>query len=119
MPKLVPMARRAIPVALVVAAAAADGAGVHGLAFYALFLAVPAAAAVALDELGALLDGGRDPVHATLWGLVLALTVVGAAARAPDLTRGLVPGIAHTTLLACLAIFCVQAGLALAAEFRR
>ncbi len=78
-----------------------------------------AAAAVALDELGRLLDGGRDYVHALLWTIVLALTVVGAAARAPDLSRGLVPGIARTTLLACLAIFCVQAVLGLAAELRR
>jgi hypothetical protein len=113
------MARRALPVGLVVAAAAADGAGAHGVAFYALFLAVPAAAAVALEELGRLLDGGRDQVHALLWALVLALTVVGSAARAPDLSRGLVPGIARTTLLGCLAIFCVQAVLGLAAELRR
>jgi hypothetical protein len=100
-------------------AAAADGAGAHTVAFYALFLAVPAAAAVALDELGHLLEGSRDPVHATLWALVLALTVIGAAARAPDLSRDLVPAIARTTLLACLGVFCVQAGLAVAGELRR
>ena len=113
------MARRALPVGLVVAAAAADGAGAHGVAFYALFLAVPAAAAAALGELGDLLDGGRDRVHALLWGIVLALTVVGAASRAPDLSRGLVPGIARTALLACLATFCLQGVLALTAELRR
>jgi hypothetical protein len=113
------MARRAIPVGLVVAAAAADGAGAHGVAFYALFLAVPAAAVVALDEFGGLLEGLGDAVHALLWTVVLALTVVGAGARAPDLSRGLVPGIARTALLGCLAIFCVQAVLALAAELRR
>ena len=113
------MAGRALPVGLVVAAAAADGVGAHGLAFYALFLAVPAAAAVALEELGGVLERTRDPVHAVLWTIVLALTVVGAAARASDLSRGLVPGIARTTLLACLAVFCVQAVLGLAAELRR
>jgi len=113
------MARRALPIGLVVAAAAADGAGAHGVAFYALFLAVPAAAAIALDEFGGLLEGSRDHVHALLWTIVLALTVVGAAARATDLSRGLVPGIARTTLLACLGIFCVQAVLGLATELRR
>jgi hypothetical protein len=113
------MAGRALPVGLVVAAAAADGAGAHGVAFYALFLAVPAAAAVALEELGGVLERARGPVHAVLWTIVLTLTVVGAAARASDLSRGLVPGIARTTLLACLAIFCVQAVLGLAAELRR
>jgi hypothetical protein len=91
----------------------------HGLAFYALFLAVPAAAVVALDELGELLVRAREPVHALLWTLVLALTVVGAASRAPDLSRGLVPGLARTTLVACLAIFCAEAILALASELRR
>ena len=89
------------------------------MAFYALFLAVPAAAAVALEELGGVLERARDPVHAVLWTLVLALTVVGAAARAPDVSRGLVPGLARTTLLACLGVFCVQAMLALAAELKR
>jgi hypothetical protein len=113
------MARRAISVGLVVAAAAADGAGAHGMAFYALFLAVPAVAAVALEELGGVLERARDPVHPVLWTLVLALTVVGAAARAAEVSRGLVPALARTTLLACLGVFCVQAMLALAAEFRR
>ena len=51
------MARRAIPVGLVIAAAAADGAGAHRLAFYALLLAVPAAAAAALEAFGHVLDG--------------------------------------------------------------
>ena len=89
------------------------------MAFYALFLAVPAVAAVALEELGGVLERARDPVHPVLWTLVLALTVVGAAARAAEVSRGLVPALARTTLLACLGVFCVQAMLALAAEFRR
>jgi hypothetical protein len=113
------MARRAIPVGLVVAAAAADGAGAHGLAFYALLLAVPAVAVAALGEFGELLDGTRGHLHALLWTVVLALTVTGAASRAPDVSRELVPGIARSALLACLAIFCVQAVVALAAELRR
>ena len=113
------MARRAIPVGLVVAAAAADGAGAHELAFYALLLAVPAAAVVALDTFGELLDGARDHLHALLWTVVLALIVVGAAVRAPAVTEGAVPALARSALLACLAIFCVQAVASLAAELRR
>ncbi len=113
------MARRALPVGLVVAAAAADGAGAHGLAFYALLLAVPAAAVVALDELGELLEGKRDHVHALLWAIVLALIVVGAAVRAPAVTEGVVPALGRSALLACLATFCVQAVLGLASELRR
>ena len=113
------MGRRAIPVGLVVAAAAADGAGAHELAFYALLLAVPAAAVAALDCFGSLLDGARDHLHALLWAVVLALIVAGAAVRAPVVTEGAVPGPARSALLGCLAIFCVQAVVSLAAELRR
>lgn len=113
------MARRAIPVGLVVAAAAADGVGAHELAFYALLLAVPAAAVVALDTFGGLLDGARDHLHALLWSVVLALIVIGAAVRAPAVTEGAVPALARSALLACLVIFCVQAVASLAAELRR
>ena len=41
------MPRRWIPVALVLVAAAADGVGMHGAAFYALLAAVPALARLA------------------------------------------------------------------------
>jgi hypothetical protein len=112
------MTRRAVPVGLVIAAAAADGAGVHGLAFYALLLAVPAAAVAALEAFGNVLDGGNEHLHALLWTIVLALVVVGAAVRAPAVTEGAVPAAAHSALLACLAVFCVQAVVAAAAEFR-
>src|SRR4051812_50176989 len=95
------MARRAIPVGLVIAAAAADGAGAHGLAFYALLLAVPAAAAVALEAFGHVLDGADEHLHALLWTVVLVLLVVGAAVRSPAGTEGAVPGLACSALLAC------------------
>jgi len=112
------MARRAIPVALVVAAAAADGAGVHGLAFYALLAAVPAAAVAALDAFGRVLDGANEQLHALLWTMVLALVVVGAAVRAPAVTEGAVPALARSALVACLAVFCVQAVVAATEELR-
>ncbi len=113
------MAGRVLPVGLVVAAAAADGAGVHGIAFYALLAAVPAAAVAALDAFGEMLDAAGSRLHALLWAVVLALTVAGAAVRAPAVTEGTVPAVARTALVACLAIFCVQAVVSLAAELRR
>ncbi len=113
------MARRAIPVGLVVAAAAADGAGAHGLAFYVLLLTIPASAVAALDAFGQVLDGARDHVHALLWTVVLVLVVAGCAVRAPAVTEGAVPALGRSALLACLAIFCVQAVVALASELRR
>ncbi len=103
---------------LVIAAAAADGAGFHALAFYALLLAVPAAAVAALEAFGRVLDGADEHLHALLWTIVLALVVVGSAARAPAVTEGVVPAAARLALLACLAVFCVQAVVAAAAEFR-
>jgi hypothetical protein len=113
------MARRVLPVGLVLAAAAADGAGVHGLAFYALLLAVPAAAVAALEAFGRVLDGADEHLHALLWTVVLVLLVIGAAVRSPAVTQGAVPGLARSALLACLAVFCVQAVVAAAAELRR
>jgi uncharacterized membrane protein YoaK (UPF0700 family) len=113
------MTRRAVPVVLVIAAAAADGAGVHGLAFYALLFAVPAAAVAALDAFGRVLDGEREHLHALLWTVVLALLVVGSAARAPAVAEGVVPAAARSALLGCLLVFCVQAVVAATEELRR
>ena len=110
------MARRAIPVGLVIAAAAADGAGSHQIAFYALLLAVPAAAVAALDAFGRVLDGADEHLHALLWTIVLGLVVVGCAVRASAV--GPVPSLARSALLACLAVFCVQAAVSAARELR-
>jgi hypothetical protein len=112
------MARRAVTVGLVIGAAAADGAGAHGLAFYALLLAVPATAIVALEAFGHVFDGAQEHLPAVLWTMVLGLVVVGAAVRAPSVTEGAVPSLARSALLACLAVFCVQAAVAAAAELR-
>jgi hypothetical protein len=113
------MARRVLPVGLVVAAAAADGAGVHGFAFYLLLAAVPVGAFAALGAFGDLLDDVGSRLHALLWAIVLVLTVAGAAVRAPAVTEGTVPAVARSALVACLAIFCVQAVVSLASELRR
>src|SRR3954463_14983799 len=112
------MTRRLVPVGLVIAAAAADGAGAHGLAFYALLLAVPAAAVAALEAFGRVLDGAGEHLHAALWTVVLggreghlraALWAVwlggvgvGAGGRGPAVTEGSVPALARSALLACL-----------------
>jgi hypothetical protein len=102
----------------VVAAAAADGAGAHRLAFYALLLAVPAVAVVTLEAFGRVLDGADEHLHALLWTVVLALVVLGCAVRSPGVTQGSVPALARSALLACLAIFCIQAAAAAARELR-
>ena len=91
----------------------------HGVAFYALLAAVPAAAAAALGAYGDSLEGGEGRVQAWLWGVVLALTVAGAAVRAPSLAEGTVPALARSAVVACLAIFCAQAIAGLVGELRR
>jgi len=113
------MTRRWIPVALVLAAAAADGAGMHGVAFYALLAAVPAAAVAALEAFGDSLEHAGARLHALLWAVVLTLMVAGAAVRAPRLAEGAVPAFGRSALIACLAIFCIQALVGLIGELRR
>ncbi len=102
---------RITTVGLVLAAALADHSGSHGIAFYALLVAVPTAAVAGLRELG---ESG-----AYLWGLVLALLLVATAGRAPAVADASVPPLARSALIACIAVFCLQALAALALEFRR
>src|SRR2546429_4353271 len=103
------MPRRWIPVALVLVAAAADGVGMHGAAFYALLAAVPAAAVAALEAFGdSLEDAGARP-HALLWAVVLVLTVTGAAGRAPPLAQGSLPALRRPARGACPPVFCIPA----------
>lgn len=89
------------------------------MAFYALLLAVPAAAVAALEAFGQILDGADEHLHALLWTIVLALDVVGCSVRAPAVTEGSVPALGRSALLACLAVFCLQALVSAARELRR
>ena len=82
------MGRRWIPVALVLAAAAADGAGAHGVAFYAL-LAACRRRRSQRSRRSARRWTSRAPSCRRCCGrIVLALTVAGAAVRAPLLDAG-------------------------------
>jgi hypothetical protein len=105
------MALRAVAVCLIVVALPADAAGAHTISFYALVLAVPAAAAVALATFGSALDARADTVaalQALLWALCLALVVMGCAARAPALETGGLPTFATSTLHAALLVLAVK-----------
>jgi hypothetical protein len=115
------VSRRAVALALVLAAAAADAAGAHGLAFYALVAAVPAAAAAGLAALGRTIDRADDEIlilQALLWGLLLVLLVLGCASRSHALDLSGVPAFAHSTLVAALGVVCVKALLATGAHVR-
>ena len=115
------MSRRAVALALVLAAAAADAAGAHGLAFYALVASVPASAAAGLAALNRSLEHGDDEIllmQALLWGLMLVLLVLGCASRSHALDIGGVPPFAHSVLVAALAVACIKAVLATGARLR-
>lgn len=123
---LLSVARRAVPAGLVVAAAFADASGSPRLAFYALLALVPVAAAAALGAYGDLVEEPLSPeeaaprvLQAGCWGLLVALAVVGAAARAPSLPQGLVPKLAATALIACVVVLCVEGVVELVALVRR
>jgi hypothetical protein len=112
-------------VGLVVTAALADIGSAAGLAFYALVVAVPFAAAAALNAYGEVIEVAEQDVNrsserlqAVCAGVALALLVVCAAARAPAVGEGTVPRFATTTLILALAVLLVQAAAASARQIR-
>jgi hypothetical protein len=113
------MLRRALPVALVLAAVAADAAGLHVVATYVLVASVPAAAAAALTVLGegVLRPGGLARLaaytQALLAGAGLAAVVVAAAARANAVEGEGLPPLAASAVVAGLGAFALQAFVAL------
>lgn len=123
---LLSVARRAVPAGLVVAAALADSSGSRLIALYALLALVPVAAVIALGAYGDLLEQPGTPeeeaprrLQAILWGLLMALAIAGAAARAPAIGEGVVPGLAVTALIGCLVILCVEGIVELVAQARQ
>jgi hypothetical protein len=116
------MSRQLGPAALVFAAGFADAVGRSDLAFYALLVAVPIIAAAALGAYGDLVAAERPApasvsLQALLWGLGLVLVTASAAVRAPAFDAG-APAFGASTLTACLAIFGLQAAVAVAAELK-
>lgn len=110
------------PIGLVLLAGLADAVGAHSLAFYALVVAVPAAAVAALVALDAALDpneGARLIGRAWLQGVVLVLILTSAAVRAPARGDSSVPRLAVTALVVCLAVFACQAVFVLLPRVQR
>lgn len=123
----VSVARRAVPAGLVVAAAFADGSGSASLAFYCFLGLVVAAAVIALNAYGELVEAPAAPdedwttrrVQALLWGVLLGFALLGAAARAPALGEGVVPHVGTTAVIACLLVLCTEGIVELVAMSRR
>lgn len=111
-----------LPALLAAVAAAADARGAHGLAFDALLAAVPFAAVSALVSFGVYLESREDAVgglQSLLWTLVLALLVLSCAARSPASQTHVLPPLGASALAACLAVFALKAGVAVAPYVRR
>jgi hypothetical protein len=112
--------RRYFPGLLVAVAALADSRGRHGLALDALLIAVPFAAVAAIGAFGGYLDRRDDAVVALqtlLWGVALVLLIVSCEVRSNALHG--VPPLAVSSLVACLGVFAIKAGVAVAPYVRR
>jgi hypothetical protein len=104
--------------ALVFAAVLADHTGSHVLAFDALLAAVPLVAYAGLQSISERVEGRSRQAQSYAWALVLGLLLVATASRASAAGDPSVPAVARSALLACVAVFCLQAVVALAAELR-
>jgi hypothetical protein len=105
------MGYRLLAPGLVLAAVAADLGGVHGLAFWLVLGALPAAAASAFGGLGAALAGEGGWLHANTATIALVLLVLGSAVREGAAQGGATPALAVSTLVAALVCFALP-GLA-------
>jgi hypothetical protein len=106
--RFVSMLCRLAPLAPMLAAAGADGAGVHRLAFYLLLLAIPAAAVAGLERLGAALEGRCELRQAIVCGTALALVVLSEAARGPHLAENAAPALAISAFACSLVLLALQ-----------
>lgn len=120
------MTRRALPVALVLAAAVFDSLARPGFAFYALLAAVPLAAVAALTALGELLDGaqraydhGCAALQTVLWAAAVVLIVSATSARAGVLDGAPAASFARPALIACLGTLALESLVALFAHARQ
>lgn len=114
--------RELVPVALVLLVTVADAAHAPSLAFYLLLAAVPALVVAGLAALEETLEPGAAQ-HRRAVGILhvvaLGLVLVAAAVRAPLRSEGTVPRVAVSAVIACLAVFLVQALVCSAPAIRR
>ena len=95
---------RVLPSLLIIAALLADASSGHGVALALLFLAIPAAFALALACYGDALEARCGLLRPILAGLALALLVLSAALRSPAVVGG-VPQFAVSSLVLALLLY--------------
>jgi hypothetical protein len=95
---------RVLPPLLIFVALLADASGSHGLALALVFVAIPAAFALALGWYGDSLEARCSLLRPILAGLALALLVLSAALRSPAVVGG-VPALAISALVGSLVLY--------------
>jgi hypothetical protein len=103
---------------LLFATAVSDALGFASVSFLLLLVGVPLCATAGLVCLARVVDAERDPLgtlQSALAGVLLALFIVGAAARAPMTAEG-IPGLASGVLAFAFLVLLCQALVALAAR---
>jgi hypothetical protein len=103
---------RVLPPLLILAALLADTSGNHGVALAFVFLAIPAAFALALACYGDALESRCGLLRPVLAGLALSLLVLSAALRSAAVGGG-VPAFAVSALALALVLYAVAAAGAL------
>lgn len=99
------MHSRLLAPGIVLAAVMADAGGVHGLAFWLVLAALPAAAALSFSGIGASLAGEGGWLRANTATIALVLIVLGSAVRESAPQGSAVPALAVSTLVAALVCY--------------
>jgi len=100
------MQTRLLPPALALCAVLADAVGLHGIAFWLVLLALPAAAGLAYVGLSDALAGNGWLAGATA-SLAVVLLVLGSAAREGAPQGAAVPTLAVTAVVGALVLYAV------------
>ena len=98
------MGSRLLPLSLAVCAVLADSAGLHGIAFYLVLLAIPCAAGAAFLGVGDALEG-KDVLRGVTTCLALALLVLASAARANAVEGAAVPALAASAMIGAVVVY--------------
>jgi hypothetical protein len=102
------MASRLAPPALALAAVLADGAGLHGFAFWIVLVTLPAAAAAAFTGVSDALDGGGWLRGSTATA-ALVLLVLGSTVREGAPRGAAVPALAVSAVVMALVCYGIPA----------
>jgi hypothetical protein len=103
---------------LLFATAVSDALGFASISFLLLLVGVPVCATAGLVCLARRVEADRDPLgtlQSALAGILLALFIVGAAARAPMTAEG-IPAVGSGALALAFLVLLCQALVALAAR---